>query len=264
MQIKRLRGNQSYFVVIDKVVGKAIIRISVCQDWGDLQTPFGKMMYKDTSIVRCRDFIKRNCKDVKLINEGVDTEVYSIKSCGLPFKHAVLIGKTKYGNEKYIYLKTEIRTVELEEDVVKNYIINKSADFVDLALNNEGNIIVKKVDYSKCREWLDTDEYYNDMWSYIEKMKKFNDKQKEYIRNYIEKNNYGIDTEDLIDFMTQTENWFPSKFSGLDTQCRDRAFDLMVRFKVINPYKCKYFNKNYIDWISKEGSELLKPNKLFS
>jgi len=71
------------------------------------------------------------------------------------------------------------------------------------------------------------------VWNFLEKIKRSPETLKKQIIDYINSNDYGIDTEDLIDLITNSDEWYPLMFWGSDTQFRDRAFELLEKFEII-------------------------------
>lgn len=259
MEIKRLKDGQFYVLIIDEVVGRVIIKIGTAYiqrwsgkkdiwvDYDRSQVPFGKKVDYFDSIVECRRDLKMRYRDAELVHEGKDIEIYALKKRkAIPIKNAALIHR----RDNYFYFSCsnyygESDTLGINDiEWIKYCLKYKLVNFVDLEINNQGEIVQKRVDYSQYRDWLDTDDGYKEMWTYIERMKNFSDKQKAYIKNYILTKDYGIDNEDLISIMTDAEIWFPHKFRSLDTACRDKAFDLLIRFKVMNADNSQYVNRD--------------------
>lgn len=258
MEIKKLKQNQVYVVIVDEVVGRIFIKIGsiYTSDWDGKphvnmnfdtrQVPFGDIVDYGESIVECRRDLKYKYRDMKLIHEGKDVEIYSIQRRAVPIKNAALI--KRYNNNFYFKCIDHYGNTFTKEtndiEWIKYCLKYKLVNFVDLELDSNNEVVQKSIDYSQYKDWLDSEENYKEMWKYIEKMNKFSEKQKAYIKNYILKEDYDIDNEDLISFMTDSKSWFPSKLKSLDTACRDKAFDLLIRFKVMNADNSQYVNRD--------------------
>lgn len=239
MLIKRLKAKEVYVVFVDKVLGRALICIRNREDrYRDRRiTPFTySIETQDTSVVRCREYLKRKCKNLKLITEAKDYEVYSFDT-KVKSQRAALIrfsnGGPIVGPGAYMVFE-DGRHYDIPIKYVIQCIKNKTFDFVDIGINSKGEVYYKPMDYRKCREWLDADKCHNEFWGYLEEIGRLNEAQRVSIKKEILSDEVfdKYDKADMISLFTHSEQWFPSKFWGLATIIRDWAFRIMEEYNI--------------------------------
>ena len=82
MNVKRLKKNQVYAVYVSKSAGVATMLIQETDSNGNIPTQLslGTLVYKDTSIERCRKQLREHIKGIKLVQEFINFEYYALTS----------------------------------------------------------------------------------------------------------------------------------------------------------------------------------------
>ena len=114
----------------------------------------------------------------------------------------------------------------------------KAVDYGDIKLVNM-EIVSKDGKYEFCdiepcnltREKTNDDSLF--VWNFLEAIKRAPQSSKEEAVNFIKTTGYGIDEEDLISIITESDEWYPARFWSSDTMFRDRAFDVLEKFGFI-------------------------------
>lgn len=91
----------------------------------------------------------------------------------------------------------------------------------------------KYTDIEPCnltREEMNDDKLY--VWNFLEIINRLTTEKKMEIVEYIKSIGYGMDEEDLISLIAESNEWYPSRFWSSDTMFRERALNLLEKYEI--------------------------------